>query len=54
MDNSVLAHIQRLVNEEHKRFEQGERSEEDSHPLAALQADLDRYWDLLRQRRALR
>jgi len=53
-DASVLAHIQHLVAEEHKLFERGELSPEESHRLAALQSELDQAWDLLRQRRALR
>ena len=53
-DASVLAHIQTLVAEEHRLFERGELSPDESHRLVALQAELDQYWDLLRQRRALR
>ena len=53
-DASVLAHITHLVEEEHRLFDQNELSEEGHWRLAALQAELDRYWDLLRQRRALR
>jgi hypothetical protein len=39
-DASVFAHIEALVAEEHKLFEE--------------QGELDQYWDVLRQRRALR
>lgn len=53
-DASVLAHIQRLANEEHRLLERGELATEESHRLAALQTELDQCWDLLRQRRALR
>jgi hypothetical protein len=53
-DASVLAHIEHLVKEEHKLFERGERTDEESQRLAALQVELDQCWDLLRQRRALR
>ena len=53
-DASVLAHIQTLVAEEHRLFERGELSPEDAHRLSAVQVELDQYWDLLRQRRALR
>jgi Protein of unknown function (DUF2630) len=53
-DASVLAHIQRLVTEEHKLFERHALTLEEDHRLAALQAELDQCWDLLRQRRALR
>jgi len=53
-DASVLAHIQRLVTEEHKLFEREQPTPEENHRLAALQVELDQCWDLLRQRRALR
>ncbi|HKT33268.1 MAG TPA: DUF2630 family protein [Nitrospira sp.] len=56
-DQPVLAHIQELVNEEHHLFEKGERGqigETDRQKLAQVQVELDRCWDLLRQRRALR
>jgi hypothetical protein len=53
-DASVLTHIQRLVGEEHRLFERGELSPEETHRLVALQAELDQCWDLLRQRRAKR
>jgi hypothetical protein len=54
IDASVLAHISGLVEEEHRLFGQGQLSEGDHQRLAAVQVELDRYWDLLRQRRALR
>ena len=53
-DASVFAHIQALVAEEHRLFEHGEPSDEQKKRLAQIQSELDRYWDLLRQRRALR
>jgi Protein of unknown function (DUF2630) len=53
-DASVLGHIRRLANEEHRLLERSERGAEDTRRLAALQAELDQCWDLLRQRRALR
>ncbi len=56
-DQPVLAHIQQLVEEEHRLFEQGERGtvgEMDRQRLAQVQVELDQCWDLLRQRRALR
>jgi hypothetical protein len=54
MDESVLRHIGRLVEEEHRLFDRGNLSEPDSQRLAVLQLELDRCWDLLRQRRARR
>jgi hypothetical protein len=53
-DASVLAHIQRLVGEEHKLFESKELTSDESNRLLQLQVELDQCWDLLRQRRALR
>jgi hypothetical protein len=53
----VLNHIQELVKEEHRLYEQGERvtlSDTDRQKLAKVQVELDQCWDLLRQRRALR
>jgi len=54
LDASVLAHIQRLVTEEHKLFDREHLTSEENHRLTALQVELDQCWDLLRQRRALR
>jgi hypothetical protein len=56
-DQPVLTHIQELVNEEHRLYEQGEHgrlSDTDSQKLAKVHVELDQCWDLLRQRRALR
>ena len=56
-DQPVLNHIQELIKEEHRLFEQGERTplaETDRQKLAKVQVELDQCWDLLRQRRALR
>jgi len=53
-DQSVLAHIQRLVAEEHRLFEQESLAPEGSKRLADVQVEVDQCWDLLRQRRALR
>ena len=55
-DSEVQGHIEALVDEEHKLFAAAER--EDGHTpeerarLAEVRVQLDRYWDLLRQRRA--
>ena len=56
-DQPVLTHIQELVTEEHRLYEQGEQvalSDADRQRLAQVQVELDQCWDLLRQRRALR
>ncbi|MBV8209966.1 MAG: DUF2630 family protein [Burkholderiaceae bacterium] len=54
MDSSVLAHIQRLVAEEHHLLEQRDANPDASKRLSQVQIELDQCWDLLRQRRALR
>jgi hypothetical protein len=56
-DESIAAHIERLVSEEHElqRREQSENDEQleaDQERLRSVQVELDRCWDLLRQRRA--
>ncbi len=58
-DESIAARIERLVAEEHelRRREEVDSKdvnvlEEDQKRLAAVQIELDRCWDLLRQRRA--
>jgi Protein of unknown function (DUF2630) len=53
-DRPVLKHIERLVREEHELYEQGRLSESDRERLRKLEVELDRCWDLLRQRRARR
>ncbi len=58
-DESIAERIERLVAEEHelRRSEQSdsfdeERLQEDQRRLEAVKVELDRCWDLLRQRRA--
>ena len=60
-DESITARIERLVNEEHELRHQEQRDtadpealEQDAARLRQVEVDLDRSWDLLRQRRALR
>jgi hypothetical protein len=60
-DESIAAEIERLVAEEHdlRRREQAESTDEraledDRERLRAVEVELDRCWDLLRQRRAVR
>jgi predicted nuclease with TOPRIM domain len=57
-DRSIFAHIDELVAEEHAlraKLTAGEISrDEERERLAELEVDLDRCWDLLRQRRAKR
>jgi Protein of unknown function (DUF2630) len=53
-DQTVLAHIERLVAEEKKLYAKGEVSDGEKTRLNQIDVELDRCWDLLRQRRALR
>ncbi|OYN94143.1 DUF2630 family protein [Enemella evansiae] len=57
-DSSIHAHIDDLIAEEktlRERLAKGEISvEEENARLSTVEADLDRCWDLLRQRDALR
>jgi len=53
-DRSVLSHIDQLVKEEERLYEQSKLTDDDRERLAALKVELDQCWDLLRQRRALR
>jgi hypothetical protein len=54
-DSKVQDHIEELVAEEHRLLEShgADGLSEDEHKrLAQIRIELDRYWDLLRQRRA--
>ncbi len=56
-DKSIQEHIEELVNEEHRLLQHGDDhklTEDDRKRLEAVQVQLDRYYDLLRQRRARR
>ena len=60
-DASIAARIEQLVAEEHELRGAEEidssdvdRLEADQERLRALEVELDRCWDLLRQRRAIR
>ena len=60
-DESITARIDRLVTEEQdlRRREQQDSSDNDAldadrERLRAVEVELDRCWDLLRQRRALK
>jgi hypothetical protein len=50
----VLKHIEQLVAEEDRLYEQGDLSDADSEKLRRIKVELDQLWDLIRQRRALR
>ena len=53
-DRTVLKHIEELVAEEKKLYAKGSISDEEKQQLNQINVELDRCWDLLRQRRALR
>ena len=52
-DQQVHESIEKLVAEEHALYDKGEAmTAEDRERLGAINVQLDRMWDLLRQRRA--
>ncbi|MBU6470035.1 MAG: DUF2630 family protein [Gammaproteobacteria bacterium] len=53
-DQSVLQHIERLVAEEERLNATPEQASASQQRLKEIGVSLDRCWDLLRQRRALR
>jgi hypothetical protein len=57
-DSTIHQHIEELVAEEHRLLELAEEEsglDREQHVrLTAVRIELDRYWDLLRQRRARR
>jgi hypothetical protein len=53
-DDSVLAHINRLVNEERRLWNTPDLDGHGQARLEAIRVELDQYWDLLRHREALR
>jgi hypothetical protein len=53
--NDIHAHIDDLVTEEHRLWEleaSGNAGDDERRRLAEIKVELDRYWDLLRRRRA--
>jgi uncharacterized protein DUF2630 len=55
MADDVHTHIEELVAEEHRLWEleaSGGSGDEERRRLAQIKVELDRYWDLLRRRRA--
>jgi hypothetical protein len=53
-DQSILANISQLVEEERKLYAKGEFTDAERDRLKKIGVELDRCWDLLRQRRGLR
>jgi len=52
-DRSVLDHIRELVAEEQRLYQDRAPTDADQERLQKVKIELDQYWDLLRQRRAL-
>jgi len=52
-NRSVLDHIQELVAEEQRLYQDRAPTDADQERLQKIKVELDQYWDLLRQRRAL-
>ena len=50
----VLNHIEQLVAEEKELYARSELSDARRNRLTTINVELDQFWDLLRQRRALR
>ena len=53
-DQDVMQQIETLVAKEENLYSKGDLSGEEVRLLHELKIKLDRYWDFLRQRRALR
>jgi len=53
-DNTILAHITGLVDEERRLWNMSGRDSHGDARLEAIRVELDQYWDLLRQRDAQR
>ena len=53
-DDSVLSHITKLTEKEEQLYGKDLLSDEEIKELHKVKIELDQYWDLLRQRRALR
>jgi hypothetical protein len=58
-DENIAAHIEKLVTEEHELRQREQADDDDAleadrERLRSVEVELDRCWDLLRQRRALR
>ncbi|MGK9168829.1 DUF2630 family protein [Inquilinus limosus] len=53
-DRTVLNRIEKLVAEEERLWARGRPTDAELKRLREIERELDRAWDLLRQRRALR
>ncbi len=53
-DKDVMEKIKDLLEKEHKLYSKNGLTVEERMEAEKVQVELDRYWDLLRQRRALK
>ncbi|SDS83079.1 Protein of unknown function [Mucilaginibacter mallensis] len=53
-DNTVMSHIKKLTEKEEYLYGKENLTDEDIKELHQIKSELDQYWDLLHQRRALR
>jgi hypothetical protein len=53
-DKHVIGHIEEMIAEEQRLYAKGDLTEDEKLRLRSIEIQLDQYWDLLRQRRALR
>jgi len=53
-DETIFETIKRLVEEEHELWDRSTLDDHGQTRLETIRVELDQYWDLLRQRRALR
>jgi hypothetical protein len=53
-DDSVLSHIKKLNDREQELYGKENLTDENVKELHKVKSELDQYWDLLHQRRALR
>jgi Protein of unknown function (DUF2630) len=52
--DEVLTHIEKLTEEEQRLYTKGDLTSKEKTQLHEIEEELNQYWDLLRQRRALR
>nr|WP_294950051.1 DUF2630 family protein [uncultured Mucilaginibacter sp.] len=53
-DISVMDHIRQLTEKEEHLYGKPDLTDQDVKDMHSVKAELDQYWDLLRQRRAFR
>lgn len=53
-DKDIISIIKKMVDEEQRLFSKNELTDQEKTELNSIEVELDQYWDLLRQRRALR